>query len=223
MKKFIIAAVAATALNTVSASNFSGFYAGVQAGINSAHSKLKNGKEYNITYGGQAFLGGGFAGYGMGIGNCAYLGGEIYINPTSIDIKYADKKYLKVSARNPINFGIKTRLGYAVNPQAMIFLGLGLECAKWTLKMQYSGNFTETDGTVKMVEKEYKRNKSTFAFAPSIGTEIFMTKNVFMRTEYTYIAPIAIRLEAKYPNGSRFTFKTQINQHRFTLGLGYKF
>jgi outer membrane autotransporter protein len=218
MKKLVIAAIAATALNTTAnaencASNFSGFYAGVQAGMNAANSTYKFENSSNpekASYGAQSFLGGLFAGYGMGIGNCAYVGGEAYVNFHDTNIKYEFHDRTKHTAKNNINFGAKVRLGYTVSPQAMIFLGLGVESAYWQLKHEV----TPRVGTPRI----NSNTKCTLAFAPSVGTDLFMTKNIFVRAEYTYVAPVSLDLEIKPESVDH-----KINLHRFTLGLGYKF
>jgi opacity protein-like surface antigen len=200
MKKLVIAAVAAAALNTTAsaesyASNFSGFYAGVQAGINSAHSKstTKNGP----TNGAQSFLGGLFAGYGVGIGSYTYIGWDTYVNFHDTNIKYNSGSPVNYTARNNLNFGVKVRLGHTFSPQSMIFLGLGAEYAKWRLKCD--------------------RDFPTTTFAPSVGTDLFITKNIFARAEYTYVVPVSVDLAE--PN----SVNHNINLHRFTLGLGCKF
>ena len=63
----------------------------------------------------------------------------------------------------------------------MIFLGLGAEYAKWQLKMENDG--VRAAG----VDAEYKKSSTKIAFAPSVGMEMFMTKNIFVRGEYTYV------------------------------------
>ena len=228
MKNFIIAAVAATALNSVyaenCASNFSGFYAGIQAGMNSSHSTRTLGTEKDkARYGDQSILGGFYTGYGMGIGNCAYVGGEVYVNFHNTSIKYQDDTSdenirgvltpveRKHTAQNIFNIGGKVRFGYTLSPQAMIFLGLGIEYSPWKLK------YTRKVGNAS--EKTVSGTKNMYAFTPSVGTDVFMTKNFFVRGEYTYVAPSMVKL--KDDNGGMA--KHNINQHRFVLGLGYKF
>jgi outer membrane autotransporter protein len=217
MKKLVIAAIAAAALNTTAsaencASNFSGFYAGVQAGMNSAHSTYKTNNNTNpdkASHGAQSFLGGLFAGYGMGIGNCAYVGGEAYVNFHDTNVKYQSDNTTKWTAKNNVNCGAKVRLGYTVSPQAMIFLGLGAEYAKWELKY---------DRNTRLSKSSMSTTKDTLAFTPSVGTDLFMTKNLFVRAEYTYVAPVNVDLGTK-PNSTNH----KINLHRAVLGLGYKF
>ena len=229
MKKFVIAVVAAAALNTVSAescaSNFSGFYAGLQAGINYAHGKsTKQGPaikdKLTDEEGTNSFIGGLFTGYGMGIGQCMYVGGEIYGNlgANNLNLTHLDSDVEKLSAKNNGNFGVKVRLGYVASPQAMIFLGLGLEHSQWKVKYEH------IDGILaRGVEREYKRTISRVAFSPSVGADVFMTKNFFVRGEFTYVAPVGGKGEGKARDGSPVQFKSYVNQRRFTLGLGYKF
>ena len=223
MKKFVIAVVAAAALNTVSAesyaSNFSGFYAGLQAGINSAHSKIRNvdSEATKESHGAQSFIGGLFTGYGMGVGQCMYVGGEIYGNLGENNFTYFDSNTAKITTKNNGNFGVKVRLGYAASPQAMIFLGLGLEYAQWKLKLENVGRLARG------VETEYKSTISKVAFSPSVGTEVYMNKHLFVRGEYTYVASVVGKLEGKTWDGSNITIKSNTNQHRFALGLGWKF
>ena len=249
MKKFVIAAVAATALNTTAnaescASNFSGFYAGLQAGMNATVGNVKmdgyasapsqpqaNTSEKN-TFGNKSFIGGLFAGYGMGIGPCAYVGGEVYANFGNINNKVFDssdyvdvEKTFKVTQKNNMNFGAKIRLGYTVSPQAMIFLGLGLEYSRWHLKCE---NITPTNAIAQTVPTTTKKNRAVISFAPSVGMEMFMTKNIFVRGEYTYVVGTNQKLNPQQttvnvPATVTSTVKVNNDQHRFALGLGYKF
>lgn len=219
MKKFVIAAVAAAALNTVSAqscaSSFSGFYAGLQAGMNATVADIKvddragSGKR---TASAQSFIGGLFAGYGMGIGSCAYVGGELYVNFTNISVNLESNDAGKNSANNNYNYGAKVRLGYTVSQQAMIYLGLGIEQSRWQFKEVAGADTT-------------KKNKMSTAFAPSVGMEMFMTKNIFVRGEYTYVTAPKAKFEGNdqpFAAANR-TVKINASQHRFALGLGYKF
>jgi len=226
MKKFVIAAVAAAALTTTlsaetCATSFSGFYAGLQAGMNTAIGKVKDDEgntRYKQIFGSQSFIGGLFAGYGMGVGSCAYVGGEVYGNFADNNIKVMDKDTHTLAIKNNTNFGAKVRLGYTVSPQAMIFLGLGAEYSKWTAKYDIIGGVRAAG-----VDAQYKKTVASFVFAPSVGMEMFMTKNIFVRGEYTYAIGSKVKMEVKDRAGDEGTFKSNVNQHRFTLGLGYKF
>ncbi len=224
MKKLAIAAITAAVLNTTAsaencASNFSGFYAGVQAGVNYTKSELKNvdtkGTDSNNK---TSFTGGLFTGYGMGIGQSMYVGGEVYGNLNSNKVLWLSPNgQAEIKTQNNGNIGAKVRLGYVFSPQTMIFLGLGLEHAQWKVKLNHLGRVARN------AEKEYKKTISKVAFAPSIGTEMYVNKHIFVRGEYTYVAPVSGTLEAKAANGSNLGVKSTFNQHRFMLGLGYKF
>ncbi len=241
MKKFVIAAVAAAALNTVSAqscaSSFSGFYAGLQAGLNSTVGTTKSDGELTIPGGlyktefkrsnsAQSFIGGLFAGYGMGIGSCAYVGGEIYANLGNTNVNVTDetqdiragaiKLALKQTLKNQFNIGAKVRLGYTITQQSMIFLGLGVEWSAWQIKE--SGSLSGA-GIPAARSFDKKTTKKSVAFAPSVGMESYMTKNIFVRGEYTYVAGPKF----KSKDDLAVPVKIDTNQHRFTLGLGYKF
>lgn len=221
MKKFAMAAVAALSLSTASAescaSSFSGFYAGAQVGMNSVTGNLtmtSAAGDVKMGEGTKSFLGGLFAGYGMGVGSCAYVGGELYTNFANNNMNIStlanrDKESLK----NTYNMGLKVRLGYTVSQQAMIFLGLGMEKSKWQAKQ------------VKAAATK-KRNKSNFAFAPSVGMDMFVNKNLFIRGEFTYVLAPKMKISGDTSAplaGANETAKIAATQQRFTLGLGYKF
>ena len=63
------------------ASNFKGFYAGIQTGGNiSQASDEENQQLSKVTNSSTKLLGGIFAGYGVDISQCYYVGAEIYGN-----------------------------------------------------------------------------------------------------------------------------------------------
>lgn len=220
MKRFIIAAVTATTLNTVSAescaSNFSGFYVGIQAGANTTRTGYDDrireiAKDKKITKSSTSFLGGFFAGYGMNIGSPAYIGVEGYFNFVDIDTRLSYKKgenTLKHQSDSVFGgVGGKVRFGYVMSPQTLIFLGLGGEFVPTVLK--YYKKDTEI----------FKKSATLSSFAPSIGAEMFLIKNVFIRGEYVCL----LGCIQKFKINDNESFKVKTNQHRFTLGLGYKF
>lgn len=240
-----MAALAALSLGTVSAescaSSFSGFYAGVQAGMNSttgtytvdtylAKNNDTAGSATKGSAGKKSFLGGIFAGYGMGVGSCAYVGAEIYANFGNSSVGIRDDAnmtpttaYLKISAQRKYNLGAKVRLGYTVSQQAMIFLGLGLEYAK----SQLTSENIQTNWAQTGITKTVKKNKGNINFAPSVGMDMFLNKNLFVRGEYTYVIGKAQKVSQDMLNNANTKFtatvKTNMSQQRFALGLGYKF
>lgn len=216
--------LSATAFADSCASSFSGFYAGAQAGVNSTNGTSKyeaacvNNHTASDTFGKKSFLGGLFAGYGMGVGSCAYVGAELYINFGNTSVNLADStgnnrsSTAKLSNKNA--FGAKARLGYTVSPQAMIFLGLGLERSQW--------KSTEKAVNAGVTVYESKKSKSSVKFAPSVGMDMFVNKSLFVRGEYTYVLPTKIK-DTTTVAGTTHTTKLSVAQQRFTLGLGYKF
>ena len=222
MKKFAMAAVAALSLSTASAescaSSFSGFYAGAQLGMNSVtgNSTVTTAAgDTKTSQGAKSFLGGLFAGYGMGVGSCAYVGGELYTNFANNNVNFVTAANgNKETFKNTYNMGLKVRLGYTVSQQAMIFLGLGMEKSKWQAKEVTAA-------------QTYKKNKSNFAFAPSVGMDMFVNKNLFIRGEFTYVLAPKMKItggtDTPIVRGAANTAKLAATQQRFTLGLGYKF
>ena len=225
-----MAVVAAASLSSAfadsCATSFTGFYAGVQAGLNSTAVNVtitadRAGDDFlKRSAGQQAFIGGLFAGYGMSVGSCAYVGGEVYANFGRTNVNIHSTSNDKITMKNAYNLGAKVRLGYTVSPQAIIFLGLGLERAKWQVKEITTNNrLAANNGT-------FTKNKASFAFAPSVGLDLFLNKNLFLRTEFTYVfAPkMTINGDSSTPlvNAGQ-TVKFKGAQHRFALGLGYKF
>lgn len=230
MKKFTMAVATASLLSATAfadscASSFSGFYAGAQAGVNSVSSKqsVDSAAAANVRKndaGSKAFIGGLFAGYGMGVGSCAYVGGELYLNFGNNTLKILETNNVNSTLKGTYNFGAKVRLGYTVSQQSMIFLGLGMERAKWQVKE------TLNAGVAPRAAGTYKKNKASFAFAPSVGMDMFINKNLFLRGEFTYVLAPSMKVAGGTDTpvvGGNDTFKVKATQQRFTLGLGYKF
>lgn len=248
MKKFAIAVAAASMLSAVYAEScanaFTGFYAGVQAGMNSTTGTLNMSGYANTldaagttrtqknNAGKNSFLGGLFAGYGMGVGSCAYVGGELYLNFGSSNVTLfdssnssADDRTFKITSKSTYNLGAKVRLGYTVSQQAMIFLGLGLEYSKNTL----TATNVAAGQTLAAVSSALvtKKNKKQINFAPSVGMDILLNKNLFVRGEYTYVLGTSQKLSPVTQNAAPAVVtgnvKAKLTQQRFMLGLGYKF
>jgi outer membrane immunogenic protein len=223
MKKLVMAVATVAALSSAAsascASSFSGFYAGAQAGLGSttgvntendtvAAAGFAAGDKQ--TFGGKSFVGGLFAGYGMGVGSCAYVGGELYANVDTLNAnteKNADGSYDE-KIRSKYNAGAKVRLGYTVSQQAMVFVALGMEYSKYTNKVRVAAG------------NSLSGSKKNFVFAPSVGMDMFLSKNLFLRGEYTYA--MGNKTSCKLNNGT-IASKAKADQQRFMLGLGYKF
>lgn len=242
MKKYAIALATAALLSSATASScassFSGFYAGAQAGLASTTGKVQTETassaaaaralvaKYNV--GDKSFVGGLFAGYGMGVGSCAYVGGELYANFDSLKKKVMDPEvvtssYFTGKIAHKFAFGAKVRLGYTVSQQAMVFLGLGGEYGKTEVSLTNVDTAAANTGKGVVTSKK----KTNFSFAPSVGMDMFLSKNLFLRGEYTYV--IGLKATAKdaafntAANGYKLDAKANLTQQRFMLGLGYKF
>jgi len=215
--KYMMFALAATALNATTltetiAPKFSGFYTGVQAGINTTQNTLQEIDCKNrVKYGSQSWLGGLFAGYGVAVGKSVYIGGEVFGNLVDNKIFFKDNPFCKVSLKNAGNIGAKLRFGYGVSPQTMMFLGLGLEYSEWVLKSETQA------GMMPDINEVTKTEKRSVVFSPSVGADIYLNNHVFLRPEYSYVCKVKMRINIAF-NGQ----KTGATQHRFTMGFGYK-
>lgn len=250
-----VASLSTAAFADSCANSFSGFYAGLQAGMNSTTGKLNiDGYAADMTndsrtsafkgsIGKKSFLGGIFAGYGMGVGSCAYVGGELSVNfgnasdtiydtsntAETVPLGQSNKNF-RIKMQRNYTLGAKIRLGYTVSPQAMIFVGLGLERAKLQLQSEnVYGDTTAAGNPQTGIALVVKKNKAKISFAPSIGMDMFLNKNVFLRGEYTYVIGLNQKIEARQRTVNvpgrniTATIKANMTQQRFTLGLGYKF
>lgn len=217
--------LSATAFADSCASSFSGFYAGAQAGVNSVSGSetfTAAAGDVKTDLGKKSFIGGLFGGYGMGVGSCAYVGGEVYVNFGNNNVNLLTNNTVKQTLKGTYNFGAKVRLGYTVSQQSMIFLGLGMERAKWQVKETIGGNAAVNGRN----PGSYKKNKASFAFAPSVGMDMFINKNLFLRGEFTYVLAPSVKVAGGRDTpvaGTNQTAKIKATQQRFTLGLGYKF
>ena len=181
------------------------------------------------------------AGYGMQVGTM-YFGGEVYggfdsAKVTSYDDNATgrDASAFFVSKTKRTNFyGIAARLGAFVTPSTMLYAKLGVEGGKWTSTVTNaanSGGSTLNGGVVKLTGTSvgpFKSNKSGISFVPGLGLDAFITKNLFLRAEYTYLFGPKITVIQDSSNNNSFsgsvvTHKFQITQQTFKVGVGYKF
>jgi opacity protein-like surface antigen len=135
-----------------------------------------------------------------------------------------------------------------VTPSTLAYIRLGIEAGKWTAQIEpnaaaIDGNntFTNTsNGNIAgsnnpadaaAAKQTIKSSKNKLSFAPGFGMETYVSKNVFVRAEYSYLFGPSLTVEQntskltnafQYPgNSSKQTHK--ITQHQFKLGVGYKF
>ncbi|MES2608554.1 MAG: outer membrane beta-barrel protein [Pseudomonadota bacterium] len=185
-----------------------------------------------------------FAGYGMQVGQM-YFGGEVYGGFDSAKVTAYDDSatgkaagYWKSSVKRTNFYGIAPRLGFFVTPSTMLFVKLGIEGGKW--KAQVNPNAATIDAyttatspsaTAKDISKRVASStKNSISFTPGLGLDAFITKNLFLRAEYSYMFGPKITVTQDiggYDNsvmaGTTTKHTFQITQQSFKLGLGYKF
>lgn len=184
-----------------------------------------------------------FAGYGMQVGSM-YFGGEVYGGFDSAKVTSYDDSasgsavgFWKASVKRTSFYGIAPRLGFFVTPSTMLYVKLAIEGGKW--KATTTPNLaTINDATNAASSATSKANssrvtnasKSSISFAPGLGLDAFITKNLFLRAEYSYMFGPKITLKQDiggYSNtlvpGNLATHTFQITQQTFKVGVGYKF
>ena len=140
-------------------------------------------------------------------------------------------------------FGFAPRIGYMVTPNALVYARLGLEVGKWTAQvdpnvtsMNLTSNVNALGGAatakplINASSASIKASKGGLSFAPGLGVELFMTKNVFLRGEYTYLFGPTIKMQqvttgynATVWNGEAANHSIKIRQHAVKFAMGYKF
>lgn len=189
-----------------------------------------------------------FAGYGMQVGTM-YFGGEVYGGFDSAKVTASDDTgtgngtvsatgigtspiYVKgkASVKRTNFYGLAPRLGFFVTPSTMLYIKLGIEAGKWTATVNPGGvaaNSTtvKDDGTAL---RAYKGDKNAISFVPGLGLDAFVTKNLFLRAEYSYLfgPSITVKQNTSFNqswSGDSVTHKFQITQQTFKVGVGYKF
>lgn len=190
-----------------------------------------------------------FAGYGMQVGSM-YFGGEVYGGFDSAKVvSYDDSAtgkssgYWKSSVKRTNFYGIAPRLGFFLTPSTMMYVKLGIEGGKW--KATIDPNFATIDASGSAVygasaatnaanapksKKQFNSSKNAISFVPGLGLDAFVTKNLFVRAEYSYMFGPKVTVTqdtSGYDNsiapGSTYVHTFNITQQTFKVGVGYKF
>lgn len=182
-----------------------------------------------------------FAGYGMQVGSM-YFGGEVYGGFDSAKVTPYDDlatgtstSYWKSSVKRTSFYGIAPRVGAFITPSTMLYVKLGIEGGKW--KAQVDPNFGTIDAynnasaaAKTASKKQFAGSKNSISFVPALGLDAFITKNLFLRAEYSYMfgPKITVKQDVSgFDNsivpGDTMTHKFQITQQTFKVGVGYKF
>jgi opacity protein-like surface antigen len=232
LKKSLLSGLALATLASASASqcaSVTGFYAGLNGGLantnvdyklNSTASDLGN----KNNAGKSGAFGGLFAGYGTLFSGCGYVGLEASfgfdatkLNPANTENAATNFQFVKATVTRKNYYGLAVRLGALVTPQTLAYVKLGAEGGKWELKSE------NVDPTYTANDKLVKKSKSGFALVAGAGMETYITKNMFVGAEYSYLRGPTINLEQKDAIYTKFLTKAKVSQHRVGLRVGYKF
>lgn len=203
-------------------------------------------QNFKADSGKMAGIFGAFAGYGMVVGQGAYFGGEVYggldsskLSPYDDSNTGAATGYFKTTVKRTNFYGLAARVGYMVTPSTLAYIRLGVEGGKWQAQV-VPDSATITQAPTSLASsptlqagsnKTFTKSKNSISFAPGLGLEAYITKNMFLRAEYSYLfGPTINGLNQDiqgYPNqafaGTNVIHNFKITQHQFKIGVGYKF
>jgi opacity protein-like surface antigen len=229
MKKMTRALLALSLTTAVmaDAKTATGFYLGVEGGAANTNTRTTFGMDpaartRKTDAGNTGVLGGLFVGYGRVIDNsCIYFGGEVYAGLDGSKVETKDTaadgtvtSTAKVSRKN--YYGLAARVGYFVTPSTLAYLRLGAEAGKWETTIS-------VPGAVDPEEKNAKGSNNRISFAPGIGMETYLTNNMFLRADYSYLVGPKYTTSRKIRANLKEEAKVKISQHRMKLAIGYKF
>ena len=228
MKKLALALIASTvALGATHANHgiSTGFYLGAHAGYGSLTGKVSGSTAVPANAannGGSSDFGSGFGnigihgGYGWVTG-CLYLGGELSYTfenakaNSNLFNNFAGAGSTQLKRNGYARAAL--RGGYLFTPSTMGYIALGGNWGKYTLNdsLAYFTQATAASGS-----------KNRLSFAPGVGVETAVHKNVYLRLEYTYeFGPSVRATNAALPNN--FTNVGTIRSQSGKVGLSYKF
>ena len=177
-------------------SNFTGAYAGLNAGIDQAGIEQNlNGSKKKAK--GNGFVGSLFAGYGQTFGD-VYTGMEAFLEGNN------QKKTVNtgIEYKSDMSYGATARVGGMITPSAILYASFGAAYGK--------DKYTVTTGAT---SKEY--TKSSLAFIPGLGAEMMIPDtNLSTRVDLTY----QLARKVTTPVG---TFKA--TNTALKVGLAYRF
>lgn len=223
MKKLTLALVAsAVTISAASAHNISsGFYLGAHGGYGAVTAKITGQNIAGASIPGSTDSGSGTGNFGFqgGYGwvhGCFYLGGELAYTFENAKVNYSlfnggngGSSQLK---RNGY-FNFAARGGYLFTPSTMGYVRLGGNVGKWTLNDNFNVFTAANPGS---------GSKSRVSFAPGLGLETAIHRNVYLRVEYTYeFGPSVRATNANLPMG--VLNASNVRDQSGKIGLSYKF
>jgi opacity protein-like surface antigen len=214
---------------------FDGFYAGLGGGVVSSTANVKNyydhisigagnGRSWKqkLDLGKHGINGNVFAGFGKTLNSTYYLGGELFGNLFSPEMKgsYSGGPYLNMDTevKSPYSFGGDIRGGYLVFPKVMLYILFGLDYAKFKIKssMLYISDYMRDSFS-----------KWKLGYMPGLGVEIGLCNYLSLRAQYTYtFYPSFSHSKTKTFRADEYgILKTKVDPSRglFTLKLSYLF
>lgn len=224
MKKLALALVAsAVTLSAANANISTGFYLGATAGYGATSGKLTGTSNLagNVAVPGSIDVGGNAAnigiigGYGWVTG-CMYYGGEIGYSFENTKVRNTigtANGFGSSELKRNGYFNAALRGGYLFTPNTMFYVRLGGNWGKWTLNDSLNFGFNNANRA--------SGSKNRLSFAPGLGLETALHKNVYLRVEYNYEFGPSVR--AKANNGNGFSNVGSIRSQSGKIGLAYKF
>ncbi len=217
MKKLALALVAsAVALSAANANISTGFYAGATTGFGATTAKLTNGNNAGASaasedIGSTAANIGLIGGYGW-VANCMYYGGELGYTFENAKVRQTGANS-KIELKRNGYFNAAFRGGYLFTPNTMFYVRLGINWGKWALKLDRTNPNFSMSGS-----------KNRMSFAPGLGLETAIHKNVLLRVEYTYEFGPSVRAKTDVngANGAYINAGT-VRSQSGKVGLVYKF
>ena len=258
MKKLTTALLAVCAVSTAAmadAGAFNGFYLGANAGVANTTSKydyknvaanttgtsrtsyastgsnvFQSGKNSNA---GQAGL---YAGYNMQMGQMV-VGGEAYVSLDSTkktlydDTANAANPMFKVTLKRSVFYGLAARFGFVVSPSTMLYARLAAESGKWTMNSVAAPSVANSASaaTASAGANTMNGTKNGIYFAPGLGIETVVAKNLLLRAEGTYTFAPTVTINSQDTsnirtiNGTAVKHTSKTSQMAVKLGLAYKF
>jgi outer membrane immunogenic protein len=221
MKKLALALVAtAFVIGAADAKQIqTGFYAGIHGGYGANTAKFN--AQTNPASPGSVDIGSGagnlgiHGGYGY-VSHCLYVGGEVSYTWENAKISNNfGQQNGRVELKRNGYARVALRGGWLFSPTTMGYIALGGNWGKWTLNDNANnGNFgVNTPGS---------GSKNRFSFAPGVGLETAVARNVYLRAEYTYEWGPSVRaVNQAVPNISDTA--SNIRSQSAKLGISYKF
>lgn len=213
MKKILLSAMASTVLagGTLAGGPscaFNGLYAGGGLTYSKSDLTLSAGNN-SATFSSSGVSGNGFLGYGTVIYRGLYLGGELglgfdgsrFKNKTSSNpLPDGSTLTLQVKSSSKLTYNMVGRVGYVFS-SLLAYAKVGFE----------GRSKISTLGTIGSLSRN--------GILLGLGADYAITKNIFLRAEYTY--NFGARKKFSDVEGNTYTFRTSTKT--ILIGAGYKF